>query len=320
MRISRAGIFVLIAFTILIGTGCGKIIARKDLVDGAEAYKNKKFDESERLFRDAIARDPEQKTAQLFLARTLHSEYAADRSKTDKANEAISEYKKTIEEYKKTVADNSAILSRDRPPCSYSAYEIRKMEGDQKAALDAFTVLRDSLGAVANLFDSLQKADERLQWLTQWGEDATLPACLRASAYNSLAAKENTCANDITEAPAVKKTVQKEGKATFVFSKPEKPEEYETLKQCIQRGTDLVNKAVELDPTSDSIWSYKTSMLIQNMRLAEMENRIPDRDRFKTEADQAKAKFTELAKQKKEKSDAEEAAIKAEQEEAENNR
>jgi hypothetical protein len=54
------------------------------------------------------------------------------------------------------------------------------------------------------------------------------------------------------------------------------------------------------------------------MRLAEMENRIPDRDRLKTEYEEAKAKFTELAKQKKEKSDAEEAAIKLEAEEAEN--
>jgi len=31
------------------------------------------------------------------------------------------------------------------------------------------------------------------------------------------------------------------------------------------------------------------------MRLAEMESRIPDRDRLKTEADQAKAQFTELS-------------------------
>jgi tetratricopeptide (TPR) repeat protein len=320
MRISRAGIFVLIALTFLLGTGCGRIIARKDLVDGADAYKNKKFDRAEELFRDAISRDPDQKTAQLFLARTLHSQYAADRTKTDKAEAAIAEYKKTIDEYKKAVADSNALLSRERPPCSYSAYEIRKMQGDQKTAFDSFTILRDSLGAVANLLDSLQRADERLDWLTKWGEDASIPACLRASAYNSLAAKENTCANDITELPAVKKTVTKDGKQTFQFSKPEKPEDYENLKQCVQRGTELVNKAVELDPTSDSIWSYKTSMLIQNMRLAEMENRMPDRDRFKAEADEAKAKFTELAKQKKEKSDAEDAAMKAEQEEAENNK
>jgi peptidoglycan hydrolase CwlO-like protein len=319
MRISRAGIFVLIAFTVLIGTGCGKIIARKNLVDGAQAYKDRKFDQAEALFRDAVSRDPEQNTAQLFLARTLHSQYAADRQRVNKAEEAITQYKKTIEEYKKTVAEKNSFFSGAQSPCGYSDYEIRKMPGEQKAAFDSFKILGDSLKAVANLLDNLQKADERIQWLNQWGEDASLPACLRAEAYNSLAAKENTCANDVTEDPAVKKTVTKDGKSTFTFSKPEKPEDLEKLRGCVQRGTELINKAAELEPNSDSIWSYKTSLLIQNMRLAEMDGRVPDKDRYKNEADQAKVRFTELAKAKKEKADREEAAIKAAAEEAEGN-
>jgi hypothetical protein len=317
MRISRAGIFVLIAFTVLIGTGCGKIIARKNLVDGAQAYKDRKFDQAEALFRDAVERDPEQNTAQLFLARTLHSQYAADRTRTAKAEEAIVQYKKTIEEYKKTVAEKNSFFAGAQSPCSFSDDEIRRMQGDQKAAFDSFKILGDSLKAVANLLDNLQKADERIQWLNHWGEDTNLPACLRAEAYNSLAAKENTCANDITEDPAVKKTVTKDGKSVFTFSKPEKEEDLQALRQCVQRGTDLVNKAVELDQNSDSIWSYKTSLLIQNMRLAEIEGRNDDKNRFKNEADQAKVRFTELAKAKKEKADREEELRKAEQAEAE---
>jgi tetratricopeptide (TPR) repeat protein len=317
MKISQAGILVLIAFTILIGTGCGKILARKDLVDGAQAYKDRKFDQAEELFRSATNRDPEQKTAQLFLARVLHSQYAADRTKTPKAEEAISEYKKAIAEYKKTLSENNALLnSGDRSPCSYSDYAISKLEGDRKAAFEAFKVTGDSLKAVANLLDSLQRPDERLQWINQWGEDAGLPGCLRAEAYTSLASRENTCANDITESPAVKKTVTKDGKQVFAFSKPENPADFETLKQCVQRGTDLINKALELDQSSDSVWSYKTSLLNQNMRLAEMENRTADKDRFKAEYDQAKERFTELAKIKKERLDAEEAERKAAEEAA----
>lgn len=313
MRISQAGILVLIAFTILIGTGCGKILARKDLVDGAQAYKDRKFDEAEQLFRSAAQRDPEQKTAQLFLARTLHSQYAASRTRTEKAEEAITEYKKTIEEYKKALAENNSVLAGERSPCSYSDYEVRQMEANRRSAFDSFKILGDSYKAVANLLDSLQRPDERIQWLTQWGEDESLPACLRAEAYNSLAAKENTCANDITENPAVKKTVEKDGKAVFTFTKPENTADYQSLQQCIQKGTDFINKAADLDPNSDSIWSYKTSLLIQNMRLAEMDNRPQDREKFKAEADQAKERFTELARLKKEKTDAEEAARKAQE-------
>jgi hypothetical protein len=314
MRISQVGILVLIAFTILIGTGCGKIIARKDLVDGAKAYKDRKFNDAEALFRDAVARDPDQNTAQLFLARTLHSQYAADRTNTAKAEEAIKEYKKTIDDYKKIVKDKIALLEQN--PCGYSDAEVRKIQGEKRQAFDSFKILGDSLKAVANLLDNLQKSDERLQWLNQWGEDASLPACLRAEAYNSLAAKQNTCANDITEDPNVKKTEKgKDGKPVFVFKKPEKPEDLTNLKACVEQGTNLINKALELDQNSDSIWSYRTSLLIQNARLAEMEGRTADKDKFKADADQAKARFTELAKAKKEKSDREEAERKAAEEE-----
>ena len=106
MRISRLGIFVLILFTVLIGANCSyynRIIARKNLVDGGKAYKDRKFQKAEALFRDAISRDPkdrpeEGKTAQLFLARTLHSEYIGNREQTAKAEEAIEEYKKVLAE------------------------------------------------------------------------------------------------------------------------------------------------------------------------------------------------------------------------------
>ncbi len=52
-------------------------------------------------FRGAVAYDPdgsstESRTAQLFLARTLHSEFAGNRQKIDTANQAIEEYKKAL--------------------------------------------------------------------------------------------------------------------------------------------------------------------------------------------------------------------------------
>ena len=97
MRLSRLGIIVLIAFTVLTGANCSyynRIVARKNLVDGATAYKERKFQVAEQLFRKTVEIDPnaetmEGETAQLFLARTLHSEYIADRKNTPKAEEAI---------------------------------------------------------------------------------------------------------------------------------------------------------------------------------------------------------------------------------------
>src|SRR5437868_15181116 len=102
MRFSRFGAVVLLSFTVLIGANCSyynRVMARKNLVDGSKAYKDRKFPDAEQLFRAAVARDPngnyvEGKTAQLFLARTLHSEFIGNRQRKDLAEAAITEYQK----------------------------------------------------------------------------------------------------------------------------------------------------------------------------------------------------------------------------------
>jgi hypothetical protein len=245
------------------------------LVDGGKAYKDRKFQQAEQLFRDAIARDPEittneGKTAQLFLARTLHSIYIGNRQYPDKANEAIQEYKKVLAG---DVADQS------------------------------------SFNAVANLLENLNRNDEWLKWVTDRTNDEKVPPVQRAEALTKLAAKQYSCANDISDVEPVKKTVTKDEKQVFVFSKPQSPEDYEKFKQCTAAGTELVNRAEKLDTNSDAVWSYKANMLYQQMRLAEMEGRTAEKENLKAEADKAKDRFTELANIKKEKED----AIKAEQ-------
>ncbi|MBX7171935.1 MAG: hypothetical protein K1X72_13315 [Pyrinomonadaceae bacterium] len=290
MRFSRVGIIVLLGLLTLFGANCSiynKVIARKNVVDGAEAFKNRKLDEAEALFRQAVSRAPvgsqEQKTAELFLARTLHSQFINNRTLTDKAEEAIKEYRKVIDVDPK---DNS------------------------------------SFKAVANLYDSLGRKDDWQKWVTDRSERTDIPNEQRAEAYTSLASKENTCANDITEDPKVKKTAQKDGKSVFTFTKPENAEDFEKLKGCVQRGMDLINKALALEtdqvgnskglnvkPLSDkelkdkndflkpfeSARSYNLSLLIQSMRLAEMEGRTADKDKFKADADAAREKFKELS-------------------------
>lgn len=289
MRISRTGIILLLGIVVLFGTNCGvynKVMARKDVVDGAEAFKNRKFDEAERLFRQAANRAPdgsdEKKTAQLFLARTLHSQFAANRTEKVKAEEAIGEYQKVL----------------TANPSDGSSFK-----------------------AVANLYKNLEKMDDWRKWVTDRSENTSIPNEQRAEAYTSLAAEESSCANDITEDPNVKKTVNKDGKAIFTFTKPAEPEKLEKLKGCIQKGTDLIAKALaletdiaknaktvnvksltdkELKEKNDQIKpfesarSYNTSLLVQSMRLAEMEGRNEDKDKFKAEADAARERFKEL--------------------------
>ncbi|MEZ5425285.1 MAG: hypothetical protein R2747_03370 [Pyrinomonadaceae bacterium] len=262
-------------------------MARKSLVDGAEAYKARKFDQAEQFFRDAIARDPEGntlegKTAQLFLARTLHSQYIGNRQETAKAEEAIQEYKKVLDE---DITDNS------------------------------------SFKAIANLLENLGRKDEQIKWITDRTNNDLVPEDQRAEALTSLASKQITCANDISDVEPVKKTVEKDGVASFVFSKPQDEKTFDEFKQCVQKGTELVDKALQFEPETiknpgnkevtsltdqelaklldldkkfQSAWSYKANALIQQMRQAEMEGNNEAKEDFKKKAEEARDKFTAL--------------------------
>lgn len=290
MRFSRLGTLVFILITVIIGANCSyynRIIARKYLVDGAEAYKARKFDKAEQLFRDAVARDPEGdtlegKTAQLFLARTLHSRYIGNRQETPLAEAAIAEYKK--------------VLARD--PTDNSSFK-----------------------AIANLLENLNRKEEAEKWVTDRTNDEKVPEDQRAEALTLLASKQITCANDISDVDPVKKTVEKDGIASFQFTKPTDETVFTNFKQCIAKGTELVDRAIafeperiknpgsiDIKPLSDqelaqladldkkfqSAWSYKANALIQQMRLAEMEARPEDKESFKKKAEEARDKFTAL--------------------------
>lgn len=287
MRVSRSGItrlFVILISAILL-SNCGfynQIKSRQDLVDGAAAYKARKFQVAEELFRDAIRRDPngetqEGKTAQVFLARTLHSKYISNREQKNVAQEAI-------EEYKKVLAQN---------PNDQSSYK-----------------------AVANLYENLGMQNEWQNWVTERANNEQIAGENRAEALVQLAAKQYSCANDISDNEPVKKTVEKDGKSVFEFKKPENEADLIKLKGCAQKGLELANKAVELSPNSDSAWSYKANLLVQKMRIAEMEGNTEEKERLKPEADAAKEKFTALAEEKRKQKEEEEARKKAEEEAA----
>jgi len=287
MRLSRLGIVSLILLTVLVGANCGyynQIIARKNLVDGGTAYKNRKFQEAEQYFRYAINRDPqskEGKTARLFLARTLHSEFIGNRQDTAKAEDAIKEYKTVLTE---DVNDQS------------------------------------SFNAVANLLENLNKDDEWLQWVTQRANNEQVPAEQRAEALTKLAAKKYSCANGISDQEPVKKTVKKDGKDVFQFTKPEDPAKFEEFRKCVQEGSELADRAEKLNTNSDAVWSYKANMLAQQMRLAEMDGNMQQRDAIKVDADKAKARFTELATERRKKEEAAELEKKAKEEAANSNK
>jgi hypothetical protein len=292
MRSSRLGLLALLTISVFLTANCSyinRVLSRKNLVEGSIAYKERKFAEAEELFRKAAARDPEGlttegRTAQVFLARTLHSRYIGDRKETALADEAIVAYKKAL-----------AVDKNDQ-----SSYK-----------------------AVASLLDNLQKPDEWNQWVTERANRTDIEPQNRAEALTSLAARKNTCANEVTDTEQTKKTVKKDGKDVFQWVKPENPADLEMLRGCVADGLKLIDQAVALETPAvqnaknldlksltdqqlkenldlfkvfESARSYKASLDAQAMRLADMEGRTADRDNLKAQADLGRERFLELSK------------------------
>ncbi len=317
MRSSRLGILAFLALVVVFTTNCSyynRIMSRKNLVDGSVAYKERKFDRAEELFRKAAERDPEGatlegRTAQLFLARTIHSQYIGNRSDKSKADAAITEYKK--------------MLAVD--PNEQSAYK-----------------------AVAGLLENLARDEEWKTWVTERSNNESIKPQFRAEALTSLAAKQNTCANEISDTDATKKEAKdKDGKPIYQFVKPEDPAELEKMRACITLGNQLIEKAVSLETDEvkqvkgldvktltdgqlkekldlvkayESARSYRASLTIQASRLAEMEGRTDDAANLKKQAEAARAQFLELSDASKAIQGEIDARIAAEQEAANANK
>lgn len=296
-------ILVVIA-VVLANAGCSfwyKIKTQQNLVDGTQAYQNRNYDDAEKHFREAIRLSPDEPLGILFLARTLHAQYVSSR-KPEKAEEAISEYKRVIPKLKDEYNRLKQILEQN----PNDDKTIKNFKSVQE-------LLSSSISAVGNLLETMQKNDEWKAWQTQIAEDKTLPDTIRAAAYTLLASKESSCANEITSNPPVRKTVKVGNKEEYQYVKPTDEKMYQQLKECIAKGKELVDKALALDKNSDSIWSYKTALLIQEQRLAEMDGRKEDKERLKQEADKARAEFTRLAEAKRKQKEEEEARRKAEE-------
>ena len=119
MRSSRLGLLAIIALSVFLTANCSymnRILSRKNLVEGSIAYKERKFEQAEELFRKAAARDPEGattegRTAQIFLARTLHSRYIGNRQERQLAEDAIQAYKKALDVDKNDQSSYKAVAS-----------------------------------------------------------------------------------------------------------------------------------------------------------------------------------------------------------------
>jgi tetratricopeptide (TPR) repeat protein len=264
MKLAQTGIVILLGILVATSSGCGivnRIRAKNQLNEAARAYREGRFVEAEQHSRAAAELDPNNKTAPMFIARTIHAQYRPGVQAPDniaKAQEAIEAYQRILE----------------RNPKDDEAYK-----------------------AIAYLYGAIHEDDKLRQWISaRAASDATEPS-KRAEAYVVLASKDWDCSFKITELPTNKITTvdPANNKATISYKKPKDQKEFDQAQMCVKQGLAEAENAIKFDPNNESAWSYKTNLLLEASKLAEMDGQAEQKTQYQKEYEVALKRTTELS-------------------------
>ena len=264
MKLSKTGITVLLSVVVVAASGCGvinRIRSKNALNEAARAYREGHFDEAEKESRRALELDPDNKTAPQFIARTIHAQYRPGVQAPDnvaKAREAIDAYQKILE----------------KNPKDEEAYK-----------------------AVAYLYGAIKEDDKLRQWISSRATNENAEPDKRAEAYVVLASKDWDCSYKITELPTNKLTTvdASSSKATVSYKKPKEQKDFDTAQGCVKRRLEEIENAIKFAPSNESAWSYKTNLLLEASKLAEMDGKTDQKAEYQKQYEAALKKTTELS-------------------------
>ena len=264
MKLSRSGIVVVLAILVAASSGCGvinRIRAKNQLNEAAKAYREGKFPEAEQHSRRAAELDPDNKTAPMFIARTIHAQYrpgVQSPENVKKANEAITAYQQLL----------------DKNPKDEEAYK-----------------------AIAYLLGAIKEDEKLRQWITSRATSDSVEPEKRAEAFIVLASKDWDCSFKITELPSNKTTTidPSNNKATVSYKKPSDQKEFDTAQMCVKQGLAEAENAIKFDPNNESAWSYKTNLLLEAAKLAEMDGKTDVKQEYQKQYEAALKRTTELS-------------------------
>ena len=275
MKLSQTRVAIGLAILVISTSGCSlvnRIRTKNQLNEAALAYHEGHFEEAEQRSRAALDLDPNSKTAPLYIARSVHAQYRPG----VQAPENLAKAAQAIQAYQ-------LILERD--PKSEEAYK-----------------------AIAYLYGALKDDDKLRSWISARATDGSAPAEKRAEAYIVLASKDWDCSFKITELPTNKTTSLSAGnKATITYKKPQNQKDFDQAQACVKRGLEEAENAIKFDPNNESAWSYKTNLLIEASRLAEMDGKTDQKAQFDKQREEAQKRTTELSQINQKKKEEEEA-------------
>jgi len=268
---SRIGTTAILALFVVASAGCtvvNKIRAKSELNDAAQSYRDGHIEEAEQHAKRALYLDPDNPTAPIFVARIIHQQYKQGVDTPDN----IAKAKEAIEAYKQ-------VLQKD--PTNEEAFKAISV-------LYAFT--KDE----KNLRD----------WIMRRANDASMSNEKRADAYAILAGKDWDCSFRITELPEVKQTATEGGSAKVTYKKPKEQKDLDKIQRCVVQGLQEAETAIKLDPNNESAWSYKTNLLLESAKIADMNGEADKKVQFQKQADVAQKRATALSEERRKKEEA----------------
>jgi len=232
--------------------------AKQELNEAARAYREAKFEEAQAHSEKALLLDPQNKTAPYFVARTIHAQYKP----RDDTPENVAKAREAIIAYQKIL---------ERVPGDDEAYK-----------------------AVAYLYGVLKEDELLHQWIVQRAENVSLSNDQRAEAYVVLASKDWDCSFQITETPG-NKLVSRDGNKVR-YRMPNERVEFEGAKGCATHGLEMANTAITLAPENESAWSYKTNILLELSKLAEMSGDVQQKRELQRQYAEALEETTRISR------------------------
>lgn len=283
MRVSRSrvGATAILGLFVAATAGCtlvNKLRAKNELNETAKAYKEGHFDQAEQHAKRALYLDPNNQTAPIFIARVIHQQYKPGVDQPDnvqKGRDAIEAYKRVIE----------------KPASEQQAEEAYK--------------------AISVLYSAIKDEDKLREWIAARANDKNQPNEKRAEAYAILAGKDWDCSFRVTELPDVKVTSAEGGGAKVVYQKPKDQKDFDNIQKCVIRGLEQAETAIKYDPNSESAWSYKTNLLLEAAKHAEMNGDAAKKAEYEKQAQIAGKRSAALAEERRKKEEAAEAAAAA---------
>lgn len=237
--------------------------AIEELNEAARSYREGHFEDAELHAEKALALDPANKTAPLFIARTIHAQYKPG----DQSEENVAIARAAIGAYQR-------ILVQDLHH-------------------------EEAYRAIAYLYAALKDEELLRQWIFRRALDPTFSDEQRAEAYIILANRDWDCSYKITELPAnyIKVTTRRRW-TTIVYIKPKDLAEFEKAQRCATEGLEMTEAAITLDPNSEAAWSYKTNLLLELAKLSEMDHEQQLKIEYTNQANAAQRTLDELSKRK----------------------